>query len=197
MVSLSPLSKLGLKIQDLLLKRNKGVSMDFILGRLPYAKADIFVDASSTWGIGGCYGEYFFYIPQERLVQADSEIIARKELLACLVAVLCFGDLIKGQFVQLYTDNMNAFNQLRKGRSSNIVGMKYLALWEYAKYRLENKIKPLWIPSDANVTADRLSRGTVPEWLSRRGHERTLSQQHWKMLTLSPIKIWKRFLRIY
>ena len=41
MVSLSPSSKLGLKNCDLLLRRNKGVSMDLILGRL-YAKADIF-----------------------------------------------------------------------------------------------------------------------------------------------------------
>ena len=109
-VSLSPLSRLGLRIWDLLLMRNKGTSMDFILGRLPYATADVFVDASSMWGIGGVYGEYFFKIPWEKLVQADQDIIARKELLACLVAVLCFGDLIEGKFVQLWTDNENAFN---------------------------------------------------------------------------------------
>ena len=84
--------------------------MDFILGRLPYATADVFVDASSMWGIGGVYGEYLFKIPWEKLVQADQDIIARKELLACLVAVLCFGDLIEGKFVQLWTDNKNAFN---------------------------------------------------------------------------------------
>ena len=75
--------------------------------------------------------------------------------------------------------------------------MKYLALWEYAKYRLECKVKPQWIPSKDNVTADSLSRGTVPEWLDRRGQERSLSLQNWRMLKLSPIKTWKKFIKIY
>ena len=39
-----------------------------------------------------------------------AEIIARKELLACLVALFCFGDVLKGKMVRLYTDNENAFH---------------------------------------------------------------------------------------
>ena len=84
--------------------------MDFILGRLPYAEDAFFVDTSTTWGIGGWCGVYYFYIPWRELVKAYEEIIARKELLACLVALLCFGDLIKGMFVRLYTDNTNAYH---------------------------------------------------------------------------------------
>ena len=45
--SLSELTKLGLRIWDMILRRNKGLSMDFILDRLPPSSSDIFVDASS------------------------------------------------------------------------------------------------------------------------------------------------------
>ena len=59
-----------------------------MLNRLPSLGSDIFVDASSMWGIGGCLSENYFYIPWEQLVQVEEEIIARKELFACLVAIL-------------------------------------------------------------------------------------------------------------
>ena len=109
--------------------------------------------------------------------QAATEFIARKELLACLVAIFLFGDLIKGNFVRLYTDNENAFFWLRKGRSSNLVGNKYLALWESQKYILECKLSPRWIPSEENHLADNLSRGTVPDEFKQHGRRRFLSEE--------------------
>ena len=48
LVVLSPLTRLSLKIWDQILKKNKGISMDFILNRIPKAPADIFVDASTS-----------------------------------------------------------------------------------------------------------------------------------------------------
>ena len=87
--------------------RNKGTSMDFILNRLPRAKSDIYVDASSSWGVGGWCGVAFFAFPWSEFGSASSEFIARQELLACLLAVFCFGDLIAGKLVKLYTDNEN------------------------------------------------------------------------------------------
>ena len=125
------------------------------------------------------------------------EIIARKELFACVVAILCFGELIEGRLVRIYTDNDNVFHWLRKGRTTNKVGTRFLAIWEYVKYQLECKITPGWLPSDANRTADSLSRGKVPEWLQRRGRKRSLAPQHWRLLSLSPIKIWKELLKLY
>ena len=100
-VTLSKLTKLGLKIWDRILCRNKGSSFDFILNRLPPSRSDIFVDASSMCVIGGCLGVYYFYIPWEKLVHVKGEIIARKELFACLVAILCFGDLMEGKLIRL------------------------------------------------------------------------------------------------
>ena len=179
------------------MKRNKGISFDFVLNRLPQAHSNIFVDASSSWGIGGCCGKHYFMIPWKDLRLAKKEIIARQELMACLTAVLCFGDLITGKLVTLYTDNDNAYWWLCKGRSSNLEGTRYLALYEYGKYCLECKITPGWIPSEANRTADCLSRGSIPEWVSRRGCRRTLSPHHWDLLFMDPITMWTKIIKIF
>ena len=62
-IAISPLVRQSLHIWDVILKRNKGLSMDFILKRIPQAHYNIFVDASTSWGVGGCCGRYFFAIP--------------------------------------------------------------------------------------------------------------------------------------
>ena len=109
--------------------------MDFILNRLQRSQYDIFVDASTSWGIGGCCGIYYFAISwrQFRYLQVHVDIIARMELLAGLVAILCFEDLIRTKLVRLYTDNNNAYHWLRKSRTSDRQGTKFLALWELLK----------------------------------------------------------------
>ena len=76
--------------------------------------------------------------------------MARKELVACLLAIVCFGDIIRGRYVKLHTDNDNAYQWLKKGLSTSLTGTKLLALWELVKYTLECKISPVWIPLEAN-----------------------------------------------
>ena len=51
---------MGLRIWRKMIVRNRGLSYKFILGKLPRSEFDIFVDASETWGIGGCCGIYYF-----------------------------------------------------------------------------------------------------------------------------------------
>ena len=97
------------------------------------------------------------------------EFIARKELLAALVALLCFGSVISGKIVVLYTDNSNVSDWLQAGRSSKLAGLKYLALWELEKFKLGCKISPRWLPGKHNISADQLSRGSTPAWLQREG----------------------------
>ena len=182
----------ALLVWERILTLNKGSSMEFIIERLPRSRSDIFVDASSSWGIGGCCGKYFFAISLASLkaMQVHVDIIARLELLAALVSILCFGDLMRRKLVYLHIDNDNAYNWLRKSRSSNLQGTRYLALWELMKYKLECKVSPFWIPSDANRTADTLSRGTIPSWLKRRGIRRRLSRTDARLLRKCPIKTW-------
>ena len=61
-IRLSNMTKESLKIWEQILLRNKGVSFDFVLNKLPHAKSNIFVDASTSWGIGCCCGKFYFYI---------------------------------------------------------------------------------------------------------------------------------------
>ena len=55
-VKLNELARMRLRTWKNLLQANQGISYDFILSRLPVAKYNIFIDAASSWGIGGCYG---------------------------------------------------------------------------------------------------------------------------------------------
>ena len=168
-VILGKLARLGLRIWKKMLTANRGLSYDFILGKLPRAKAAIFVDASNEWGIGGCCDVHYFAYPWERLSCFAGEFIARKELLAALVALLSFGPQIQGQLVTIYTDNSSVAKWLTAGRSSNLCGLKYLAMWELTKCKLQCKVSPRWLPGAHNISADDLSRNKIPNWLARDG----------------------------
>ena len=54
------LASLSLRIWKKMLLANRGLSYDFILGRLPRTNFDIFVDASEEYGIGGCCRNLYF-----------------------------------------------------------------------------------------------------------------------------------------
>ena len=90
-----------------MLSANTGVTYDFILGNLPRTGYDIFVDASTEWGIGGCCGNQFFMYSWSQISTLGLQCIARKELLAALVALQCFSLAITDNLVVLYTDNSN------------------------------------------------------------------------------------------
>ena len=152
-----------------MLTTNRGLSYDYILGDLPRASFAIFVDASEEWGIGGCYDNLYFKYSWKRLMPFAGEFIARKELLAALVALLSFGPQVEGKLVTLYTDNTSVAKWLTTGRSSKLNGLKYLAMWELTKYRLQCKVSPRWLPGSHNVSADRLSRNKVLNWVPRVG----------------------------
>ena len=155
------------------MEANRGVSFDFVLGRLQPSLHHIFVDASSEFGIGGCHGPSFFLFSWQELQMFKAPLIAQKGLLAALISIFCFGCELQHKITRLYTDNTVSFRWLAKGRSSNITGNNFLSCWELQKYRLSCKISPDWIPGDKNKTADALSRGHIPEWLRRRGRKQS------------------------
>ena len=66
-----------------------------------------------------------------------ASFIARKELLAALVALYCFQDLVRGSFAFFVSDNHSAVQWLKKGRSSNTRGNLYLTCWALLKYELD------------------------------------------------------------
>ena len=168
-VRVPELMRVGLKIWLKILAANRGVSFAFVLGCLKRSTYDIFVDASTEWGIGGCFGPYYFQYPWDDLKCFGTDVIARKELLAALVALVSFATHLRNRLVQLHSDNSCVVQWLVKGRSSNPIGTSFLARWELQKYLLNCKITPIWLQGSHNTSADLLSRGSVPTWLEQRG----------------------------
>ena len=104
---------------------NRGSSYKFVLNELPFAREEIFVDASSSGGVGGFQGDNYFLIPNQDLEifqKMDAKYhdqvkklspprtipIAYWELLAAMVGVVCFIPSCSGQIVRLNSDNSDA-----------------------------------------------------------------------------------------
>ena len=96
----------ALRIWKKVLIDNQGLSFDFILGKLPRTN-DIFTDASTEWGVGGCCGTYYFLFSWNQLDSFHVDIIARMELLAVLISVACFRNLLAGHYARIFCDNSN------------------------------------------------------------------------------------------
>ena len=93
-VKLNSLAKLSFRIKKRMFLVNRGLSFNFILvGNLSSAKFDIFVDASTEWGIGGCCRNLLFKIHWQELRRLEVDAIARMELLAALMLFIVFGQL--------------------------------------------------------------------------------------------------------
>ena len=184
-----------LRVWYKILVANRGISLAFVLNSLQRCTDDIFVDASTEWGIGGCCGSDYFAYPWSKLAMFEVDVIARKELLACLVGLHCFHEKVEGTIVTIYTDNSNVASWLEKGRVSNNLGMRLLGAWEFQKYKLRCKVSARWLPGSHNTTADSLSRGNIPAWLARRGVEQRCNL-HDIAITLSNVeRSWTSFVQ--
>ena len=165
----------ALRIWVTILEQNVGVSFSWILNELPLSADEWFVDASTSWGIGGCAGTHYYSLPNRTLqdlyslfgtfsdhgamlVPAQRLPIAYIELLAVLVALSVFSEFYANSLVILNTDNTDVVAWLRKGRCSRGIGFKILAGVEYFKRLHGIKISPRHIPGRFNTSADALSR---------------------------------------
>ena len=138
------------------------------------------VDASLTGGIGGFCGLRYFSMPIERLKPYMASCdgwgsfpmvdIAWLELLAACVAVYAFAPLLHTQrLLTLYSDNTNVVAWLNKRRAPNPFVCAVVAAIERVKYGRILKISTRYISTRHNRTADRLSRGQIPDYLYTRG----------------------------
>ena len=172
----------------MILTRNRGLSYDFVLNRLDFAREKIFVDASSSWGIGGCHGNRYFQFPNTVLrrfsklfaecthknhlkISFGALPIANLELFSAMVGVICFIPRCRSQIVGLNCDNMNVVACLQKSRYAAGVGFRILLAVEFYKHKCETKIQPRSISGVANTSADSLSWGRIPKWLDRFGEK--------------------------
>ena len=138
------------------------------MDRLPRARTPIFVDASSSVGLGGVCGLVYFLISHNDLIPHIRRCpgwesyplvqIAWIELLAVFVALYLYGPNTPAHLIVLYSDNTNVVAWLGPRRSPDPTVCALVAAIERIKYQHLLKLSVRYIPSVQNVTADRLSR---------------------------------------
>ena len=139
-----------------ILNRNAGISFNYILNKLERSRDEWFIDASTSWGIGGCSGTRYFIYPHEKLHDLYTIFysshnherfnaplpIAYIELLAVVVALSAFSSFSPNMLITLNSDNTDVVAWLRKGRCSSGTGFKLLGAIEYFKRRHHLKFPP-------------------------------------------------------
>ena len=139
--------KTALLIWISILTRNIGISFNYILNKLERCRDEWFIDASTSWGIGGCSGNRYFIYPHEALHDLYSIFhsfhthnrmnaplpIAYIELLAVVVALSAFSNFTPNMLITLNSDNTDVVAWLRKGRCASGTGFKLLGSLEYFK----------------------------------------------------------------
>ena len=190
-----------------ILKNNHGISYNHILGNLERGEDTWFVDASTSWGIGGCAGYRYFMVENENLWQIfalyqkcthknlmDIPLprlpIAYIELIAALAGISVFSKYQQNKLIVLFTDNTDVVSWLRKGRCSAGLGFKLLAAIEFFKRKYRIKISVRHIPGIQNNSADALSRGSIPRWLISKGKRQDVNVHNLTALIRNPLEFW-------
>ena len=192
-----------------ILRASAGVSFQWILGSLPSARDAWFVDASTSWGIGGCAGRSYFMLPNKQMtaifalyhsgthkhlmgIPTSRLPIAYIELIAVLVGFSVFAKNYNNQLVTLYSDNTDVVSWLRRGRCRAGIGFKLLAAIEFFKRTYHLTISARHIPGKYNISADTLSRGSIPKWLSRNSCRHPVNVSLLYELINEPLAFWMR-----
>ena len=210
--SLGDFAVLALKLWELILMRNRGSTYDYVLDQLPYAKEEIFVDAASSWGIGGLFGDRYFLFPNSELeifqnVYNRCKLQSKKrdlpsllpipylELLAAVIAMVCFIPYCNKRIIRLNSDSTDAVAWLEKSRCRAGIGFRMLAVIELYKHKFGVKISTHHIRGVANRSADSLSRGVIPLWLQKFGIKMECNLDHVANLLDNPLPAWRKILQ--
>lgn len=130
----------------------------------------VFTDASGT-GFGAWYLEDYIFgfwgennyccshlSPTPVFDKVTDSNINVKELWPVLAAVRKWGKCWKGSYVLLHTDNTQVLSMVASGRSRNIQAMQMLRELFWCCSVLKIDLRAMYIPTDVNLFADRLSR---------------------------------------
>ena len=205
LITVSPSMKNALLIWRMILQKNKGLSYDFILGRLPRAKHEWFIDASTNFGCGGLAGGNYFMVDNSHLsrsrflghkIKFEEVKIAYRELLSAVIAFFYFAPFSPSSAVRINVDNKNVVAWLKKGRCSKKLGYRLLSVIELIKLKYNLKVSVSYIKSSANTSADMLSRGKTPRWLKTRGTKYKVALGEIEKRLLDPITFCKKVLLV-
>ena len=190
-------------IWRIILSKNQGLSYNFILGRLPHAENEWFVDASSNFGCGGVCGYRYFMVDNSQIIRSkflgqkikfEDVSIAYRELLSVVIAFTYFSSLSPSSLIRINADNQNVIAWLKKGRCSKKLGYRLLSVIELMKLKYNLKISAKYIKSSANTSADMLFRGKTPKWLKHRGIKCDVIMQKIEKIFENPVMFWKKAL---
>ena len=113
-IRVSPSMKNALIIWRIILSKNQGLSYNFILGRLPHAENEWFVDASSNFGCGGVCGYRYFMVDNSQIIRSkflgqkikfEDVSIAYRELLSVVIAFTYFSSHSPSSLIRINADN--------------------------------------------------------------------------------------------
>ena len=76
------------------------------------------------------------------------------------------------------------------------LGYRLLSVIKLMKLKYSLKISVFYIKSSANTSADKLSRGVIPEWLRNRGVKLAVSIDVIEKILFNPIAYWKNALSL-
>ena len=184
----------------MLVKKNRGLTFDFILGKLRFQKDEWFTDASEH-GYGGLCGSRFFKISHTHFLRKlptdlgsvfRNIFIAYRELLAVLLAFQVFAKIAPNCFIRVNSDNESVVSWLNKGRCSKKLGFLILGGIEAFKYKYGLRVKAYHIKSKNNVSADALSRGHTPKWLASKRFRCKINAKQIIMLLNNPVSFWRQ-----
>ena len=158
LIDISHLMRIGFLIWKLILSRNRGLPYKYITNLLPRVQTPIFVDASTSVGIGGVHGYDYFLLAHSDLSPLITSClgcgsfpevpIAWLELLAVFVALFLFGPRYPKHMIVLYSDNNNVVVWLGSSRRSpNATICTVVAAIERIKYEYLLKLSVSHIPS--------------------------------------------------
>ena len=122
----------ALLIWKIILMCNRELSFNFILGRLPRAKNEWFIDASTNFGCGGLVGRDYFMVENSQLkkskfcgkqIKFENVKIAYRELISAVIAFVYFSEKSPSSLVRINCDNTNVVSWLNKSRCSKKFGI--------------------------------------------------------------------------
>lgn len=127
----------------------------------------IFSDASNL-AVAACWGNHWYYAPfEDGFISFSDESINWRELIAVVMALNTWGELLQGSNIVFHIDNTSVCYLIHKMYSPSRPLMALLRIWALLVERYSVHYMAVYIPTDKNVDADDLSRGRIQDFKRR------------------------------
>ena len=123
--------------------------------------AEIWSDASGSWGCGAFWGTRWFQVAREDCREFCSASIAAKELLPILVAAALWGVCWEGCVVLCHCDNRAVVDVLRGGYSKDPAMAQMLRCLFYLEAKYNLTLTACHVAGADNGPADAISRNKL------------------------------------